>query len=79
MRLALPHTTGYPARLADRKPFYAACGSLTKMQMAVDGGRLVNLTAGMSITVEIETGSHRIVSYLLSPVTRYRHDSRRER
>jgi hemolysin D len=78
MRLALPRITGCAVHPADRESFYVARISLTKMRMAVDGGRLVKLTAGMSVTVEMEIGSHRILSCLLSPVTRYRHDSRRE-
>jgi hemolysin D len=33
----------------------------------------------MAVTAEIKTGARRIISYLLSPLTRYRHDSLRER
>jgi hemolysin D len=40
---------------------------------------LVNLTPGMAVTAEIRTGSRRVISYLLSPLMRYRHDSLRER
>ena len=39
----------------------------------------VNLTPGMAVTVEIKTGSRRIISYLLSPLLRYGHESLRER
>ena len=41
--------------------------------------KTVNLTAGMAITVEIKTGSRRIIEYLMSPLLRYRHDGLRER
>jgi hemolysin D len=40
---------------------------------------MVSLTPGMAVTVEIKTGRRRIISYLLSPLLRYGHDSLRER
>jgi hemolysin D len=57
---------------------YAARVSLDRTQMDVDG-KLVNLTPGMAVTVEIKTGSRRVIGYLLSPVLRYRQESLRER
>jgi hemolysin D len=57
---------------------YAARVSLDHEQMQVDD-RLVNLSPGMAVTVEIKTGTRRIISYLLSPLARYTHDSLRER
>jgi hemolysin D len=33
----------------------------------------------MAVTVEIRTGSRKILNYLLSPLLRYRHESLRER
>jgi hypothetical protein len=57
---------------------YAARVSLDHEQMQVDD-RLVNLSPGMAVTVEIKTGTRRIISYLLSPLERYTHDSLRER
>jgi hemolysin D len=45
--------------------------SLDHEQMQVDD-RLINLPPGMSVTVEIKTGSRRIISYLLSPLARYK-------
>jgi len=57
---------------------YAARISLDRSQMAIDGKR-VNLTPGMAVTAEIKTGSRTIISYLLSPLSRYVHDSLRER
>ena len=57
---------------------YAARVSLDRTDMQVDD-RLVNLSPGMAVTVEIKTGSRRIITYLLSPLLRYGHDSLRER
>ena len=41
--------------------------------------RLVNLSPGMAVTVEIKTGSRRILNYLLSPLLRYGQETLRER
>jgi hemolysin D len=57
---------------------YAARVSLDRTQMQVDD-KLVNLSPGMAVTVEIKTGSRRIISYLLSPVLRYKQEILRER
>jgi len=57
---------------------YAARVSLDRTQMQVDE-KLVNLSPGMAVTVEIKTGSRTIISYLLSPVLRYKQEVLRER
>jgi hemolysin D len=57
---------------------YAARVSLDRIQMQVDN-KLVNLSPGMAVTVEIKTGSRRIISYLLSPLLRYHQETLRER
>lgn len=57
---------------------YAARISLPKAQMQIDD-KLVNLTPGMAVTVEIKTGSRSVMSYLLSPIMRYSQESLRER
>jgi hemolysin D len=57
---------------------YAARVSLDHEEMQVDD-RLINLSPGMAVTVEIKTGTRRIISYLLSPLAKYTHDSLRER
>ena len=57
---------------------YAARVSLDRSQMQIDDN-LVNLTPGMAVTVEIKTGSRTVISYLLSPLLRYKHESLRER
>jgi hemolysin D len=46
--------------------------------MDVDG-KLVKLGPGMAVTVEMKTGSRRIISYLISPLVRYKHEVLRER
>ena len=57
---------------------YSARISLDRTQMQIDD-RVVNLSAGMAVTVEIKTGSRMILSYLLSPLLRYRQETLRER
>ena len=57
---------------------YAARISLDRSQMQVDGN-LVNLSPGMAVTAEIKTGSRTVMSYLLSPILRYKEDSLTER
>jgi hemolysin D len=57
---------------------YAARVSLDRTRMEVEG-KTVNLSPGMAVTVEIKTGSRSVLSYLLSPLVRYKHDSLRER
>ena len=57
---------------------YTARISLDRTQMQIDG-RMINLAPGMAVTVEIKTGSRTILSYLLSPLRRYRQETLRER
>jgi len=57
---------------------YGARISLSQTRMVIDD-RVVNLSPGMAVTVEIKTGSRRILSYLLSPLLRYRQEVMRER
>jgi hemolysin D len=61
-----------------QEPTYAARVSLDKTAMDIDD-KPVSLTSGMAVTVEIKTGKRRIISYLLSPLMRYGHESLRER
>jgi len=37
------------------------------------------LEPGMAVTAEIKTGQRRVISYLLSPLLRYRQEGLRER
>jgi hemolysin D len=57
---------------------YSARISLAQTRMLIDD-RVVKLSPGMAVTVEIKTGSRRILSYLLSPLLRYRQEVLRER
>jgi hemolysin D len=57
---------------------YAARVSLDRTHMQIEN-KTVNLSPGMAVAVEIKTGSRRIISYLLSPLIRYKHESLRER
>lgn len=57
---------------------YAARVSLDRTQMQVDD-RLVNLSPGMAVTVEIKTGTRRVIEYLLSPLLKHQQNALRER
>jgi hemolysin D len=57
---------------------YTARISLDRTRMQIDD-RMVNLSPGMATTVEIKTGSRTILSYLLSPLLRYRQETLHER
>jgi hemolysin D len=57
---------------------YAARVSVDRTQMQVEDKK-VNLSPGMAVTAEIKTGSRLIISYLLSPLIKYRQESLRER
>jgi len=57
---------------------YSARISLDRTKMRIDD-RMVNLSPGMAVTVEINTGSRQILNYLLSPLLRYRQETLRER
>ncbi|MGA2289662.1 HlyD family type I secretion periplasmic adaptor subunit [Bradyrhizobium sp.] len=63
---------------AGQELVYAARISLDRTRMQIDEN-LVNLSAGMAVTVEIKTGSRAVISYLLSPLLRYKQESLRER
>jgi hemolysin D len=58
--------------------FYPARIRLLQSSMMVDG-REVTLGPGMNVTVEIKTGSRRVIEYLLSPILRYNQEAIRER
>jgi hemolysin D len=52
--------------------------SLDRTRMRVEEN-LASLSPGMAVIVEIKTGARTIISYLLSLLVRYRHESLRER
>jgi len=43
------------------------------------GDRRVNLTPGMAVTVELKTGTRRLIEFVLSPLLKYRDEGLRER
>jgi membrane fusion protein, hemolysin D len=69
---------GSPSESKSQEPAYAARISLDSTEMQVED-KMVNLTPGMAVTAEIKTGSRRIISYLLSPLMKYKQESLRER
>jgi len=73
--------TGQSARSSEppgQELLYAARISLDQTKMQIDE-RVVDLSPGMAVTVEIKTGERRIVEFLLSPLLRYKQESLRER
>ena len=62
----------------DQDLAYSARVSLDRTKMDIDGAS-VALSPGMAVTVEIKTGSRRVISYLLSPLLRFKQESLRER
>jgi hemolysin D len=61
-----------------RQLVYAAHISLDRTSMQVDGSD-VPLSPGMAVTVEIKTGAQRVITYLLSPLLRFKQESLHER
>ena len=59
-------------------PVYAARISLDRTEMQIED-KLMSLSPGMAVTVEIKTGSRSVISYLLSPLRKYKQESLRER
>jgi hemolysin D len=57
---------------------YAARVQLSKSTMTVDD-KIINLTPGMAVTVEVKTGKRRLIEYFLSPLIQYKNESLRER
>lgn len=68
-------TTSEPA---GQELVFTARLTLDRSHMMIDD-RDINLSPGMAVTVEISTGARSVLSYLLSPLVRYGHDSMRER
>jgi hemolysin D len=73
-----PGTTTTSSEPKGQELVYAARVSLDRTQMQVEENR-VNLSPGMAVSAEIKTGSRTIISYLLSPLLKYRQESLRER
>jgi hemolysin D len=52
--------------------------ALDRSSLLVDG-RSMRLSPGMTVQVEIKTGTRRVIEYLLSPLLRHKHESLNER
>jgi hemolysin D len=74
----MPGTTNDSSEPKGQELNYIARISLDRTAMQIDE-KVVNLSPGMAVTVEIKTGSRKILSYLLSPLLRYRQETLRER
>ncbi|NTW52631.1 MAG: HlyD family type I secretion periplasmic adaptor subunit [Chlorobiaceae bacterium] len=61
-----------------RGPVYAVKVLLDRSSMGIDD-RQVALTPGMSVSIEIKTGSRRIIEYFLSPLIQHAHESFNQR
>jgi len=57
---------------------YSVKVTLDHPDIEVDGKR-VDLSAGLSVNVDIKTGTRRVIEYALSPLMQYGHESLRER
>ena len=62
----------------DQQLSYSARVSLDQTQIQLEDS-FANLSPGMAVTVEVKTGSRSIISYLLSPLLKYRQEALRER
>jgi hemolysin D len=74
-------TKSPPAEGKDSGPAdsaYVARISLDETSVETEQGPL-SLESGMTVTAEIKTGQRHVISYLLSPFMRYRHEALRER
>lgn len=57
---------------------YSARVALSRTEMKIED-EVINLSPGMAVTVEIKTGARSVLSYLLSPLARFKHEGLRER
>ena len=73
-------TVGVPEmfRCAKKLGIYAARISFDRRQMQVERTSSI-FSPGMAVTAEIKTGSRAVISYLLSPLLKYKQESLRER
>jgi hemolysin D len=74
-------TKSSPAESKDPDPAdssYVARISLAETSVETEQGAMP-LEPGMTVTAEIKTGQRHVISYLLSPFMRYRHEALHER
>ena len=57
---------------------YSTRATLTRTNMDVDG-KIVNLSPGMAVSLEVKTGKRRIIEFLMTPIVRGFKESSRER
>jgi hemolysin D len=63
----------------DQRGLVYAARVLMKESVISVGEKLVNLTPGMAVTVEVKTGKRRLIEFILSPLLRYKRESLGER
>ncbi|MAT64744.1 MAG: hypothetical protein CMN57_03780 [Gammaproteobacteria bacterium] len=63
----------------ERRGLIYATRVLMKQTTIPVNGRRVSLSPGMAVTVEVRTGTRRLIEYLLSPLLRYADEGLRER
>jgi len=63
----------------EQKGLVYAARVLMKDAVIRVGEKLVNLTPGMAVTVEVKTGKRRLIEFILSPLLRYKSESLGER
>jgi len=73
-----PASGAMPAAAKGQGLVYPARISLERTSVEV-AGRPVSLGAGMAATVEVKTGSRRLIDYILSPILKYKDEGLRER
>jgi hemolysin D len=61
-----------------RGPIFKTNVSLDRVSIDVEGHQVL-LTPGMTVQVEIKTGTRHVIEYVLSPLLRHRHESLNER
>lgn len=59
--------------------FFSAHVSMSQTDMPIGNGKRVQLSPGMNVTVEIKTGTRRVIEYFLSPLLHAAQESARER
>ena len=57
---------------------YKAQVAMEKMEIQVED-KMVKLSSGMTVVVEVKTGQRRLIEYFLAPLLRYKQESIRER
>ncbi|HGG59963.1 MAG TPA: HlyD family type I secretion periplasmic adaptor subunit, partial [Gammaproteobacteria bacterium] len=62
--------------VTDEKKGLVYAGRVLMQKSAIQvGDKLVNLTPGMAVTVEVKTGKRRLIEFVLAPLLRYKEES----